>query len=775
MLASAPGPAVRLRAEALPAGGFVFRWRGDASRGGSEHATPVPRPLAVELGEHVLAVPDLAAAHRLAREHRLVLSDEELPWTPEQAQALLEALRALPAVETLPSRWTLTGERLPDDLAVEHAEGSARVRVARHAFTYASARPGRVEGQSGRTSSRRLHHAVVRWLTRGGRDRAAVGSILGERYGLSVEIPDYAELTAATTRETAARFQEFAPEELLLILEQLEELPPALRVTPGLVHLVRRLDGTRHPTYPQAPAVSWPQAREGYIELMEAAFAGPSLEHSRRLILHEKAHFLWATVLGEEDRRAWERLGGWYADPDSASGWATTGSTDFVSSYAHLANPDEDLAESFAWFVVDPDKLRSRAPEKYAFVRDEVMGGVLYLSELREDLTFTVLNERPDYVHPGPVERVEVQVEGAPESDKRATIEIELGGEPGELDGAQRAVLRLVNDAGVQRDVWLVPVEGEPGGARGGAVLRGDLELSRFAVGGFWFPLQMIVTDAAGNERFERGGDYGWKMFVDNPLGEDEPPRYVPGSLALSLESERRGGRTVQVAVARWKVEENAAMADGPGVCSSALALDGAPGTGSLTTYGTYDPETGTCTTRTAFGEHRVGGRWRLTYLTMRDAAGNVGREYFTGSGGDEAPRSVVVASVSPDTRPPELALDELGVSAVSIRPDAPDGETRVTIIYLARDDASGLGQVSYVVRDPQGVEQHHYHYHENFHGEEFRGDPTEWRRYEAELLLPAGSAPGTWGVTSMQLGDKAGNSKRYGFTETLRFEVIEP
>ena len=67
----------------------------------------------------------------------------------------------------------------------------------------------------------------------------------------------------------------------------------------------------------------------------------------------------------------------------------------------------------------DPDKLRSRSPAKYEFIQNRVMHGTRYISKIREDLTFEVYNLYPDYVYPGKIIRVDIQVEGEPEEDKR--------------------------------------------------------------------------------------------------------------------------------------------------------------------------------------------------------------------------------------------------------------------------------------------------------------------------------------------------------------------
>lgn len=51
-------------------------------------------------------------------------------------------------------------------------------------------------------------------------------------------------------------------------------------------------------------------------------------------------------------------------------------------------------------------------------------------------------------------------------------------------------------------------------------------------------------------------------------------------------------------------------------------------------------------------------------------------------------------------------------------------------------------------------------------------GDPTEWRSYIRTIILPAGSAPGTWGMFEMTIYDRAGNFNSYDFIELVHFSV---
>ncbi|MCH8964741.1 MAG: DNA polymerase III subunit delta, partial [Planctomycetes bacterium] len=159
--------------------------------------------------------------------------------------------------------------------------------------------------------------------------------------------------TGLTTVESAGRFQAFHAEEIIQLINMLEEMPEGMHILPELQYLVRRLDGTPHPLYAEAPAVAW--ATNGYIEFMESAFNTSSIEYIHRLIVHEKSHFLWENQFSEALKDDWITLGGWFEDPESSSGWSTTKQTEFVSAYAHLNNPNADMAESISFFIINPD------------------------------------------------------------------------------------------------------------------------------------------------------------------------------------------------------------------------------------------------------------------------------------------------------------------------------------------------------------------------------------------------------------------------------------
>ena len=753
---------------------FDYHWEIDETPEGAE-STTIVEPVEVTLLDEQIQVPSHSASLALMRKYSVHLG---LEWDPGYAYRLLQTFESIPqetnnlyaeVPEVASSVWRLSDRHIRDDIEVEYRDGQRIVTIAEAAFVYADPLLAEIEGVRGKYFSKRLHHAVVRFVTDDGADRYVLERILQERYAVSINVPDYTELTRHTTGEHAGRFSEFKNEELIALVSMLEEFPSGMLKTPGLKYLVRRLDGTPHPLYPTAPAVAWTGA--GYIEFMESAFKEQGLDYIHRLILHEKAHFLWDHLFDEQLRQDWIELGGWYKNPDDKDGWSTTKQTEFVSAYAHGVNPNEDMAESISYYIVNPDKLRSRSPAKYEFIQNRVMHGTRYISKIREDLTFEVYNLYPDYVYPGRITRIDIQVEGASEEDKLITVEIEIHGES-HLDTAQSAYIRVFSDKGTYFDLaWMSPVDTNRMPVASGHILRGQATLSRYAANGYWGPDAIRIWDAQGNERHESQTDFGWKLYIDNPLADCEPPKYVPNSMTLSLSTATTSdGKPYQIVTASWEVIEKTGIKHG-----FAVLNDNARETYSVyrqTEYGRYDSESDRIVVNFELPEYMPSGIYSLNRITMSDIALNTSRYYFTDSDMDEAPQTIEIITKTPDLEPPVLDVNNITIKAEPTIPEAPNGETIVDITFRIKDNISGYEISGMRLRDPQGVTHHFYHYPEGYGRMYFTGDPTLFKKYQQTIVLPVGSVPGTWGLAEMTVRDKAGNFLRTDFTEIVRFEV---
>ncbi len=766
---------------------FVYHWEADQTTAGYEYAAHVNKPVEIDLFNQPITVADESAAIQLLHDYNIRLVDSPSgDWTQEHAYRLLRTMRSIPQPRRdsydrqhlAPSDWILASDHVAQDIRVDITGGRQHVTVSEAAFANAAPRIALVEGKRGRYYSQRLHHALVRFVTANGTDERAFERILQERYGLTTRVPDYRALTAHTTGgEPPTRFQKFHSEEIVRLINMLEELPRGMHKIPELRFLVRRLNGTPHPVNPQAPAVAWPD--DGYIEFMEDAFRTASDSQIHRLIIHEKAHFLWAHLFDDRLRQDWIELGGWYRNDNASSGWSTRKQTEFVSAYAHDENPNEDMAESIAYFVVNPDKLRSRSPAKYEFVRDRIMQGSVYLSRIREDLTFNVYNLFPDYVFPGKIRRVDIRVDGAPKDDKAVDVEIELHANDPVTEGATHAQIRIFSEIGTWIDLGLHPVDnhGRRIPDRGaGIVLKGGFTLDKFAKAGYWAPDNIRLTDAHGNERLEGSEDFGWQLYIDNPLEDVSPPQYVEDTASLQLSSTMRNGREVQLIHATWRVEEDKSMRD-QWACF-AMLNDTIPETYRVEEYGHYDPQRGLCEVDFLMPHYMPSSVYSMNHIIMFDQARNTRGVYFTDPDHglrpedvvvDEPPQRIELVTANPDLMPPEIDVNRISVSATPVHPDAPDGETIVTVTYHVRDEGAGYRKAALYLRDPQGIKHHQWAVHD--WSDFFDGDPSEWTAYTETVVLPRGSAPGTWGLAEMTVWDKAGNIHRYDFTEIVHID----
>lgn len=764
---------------------WIHEWHQDGSVEGYTITSYVNTPPEIEFLGKKIVPSDVPYTGILKETYHAILSDEDQPWSQEHAYRLVETLKTLISNQygKTYTKFVLTDKKLTDDITLEkHAEGNV-LTISKDAFTFANPFLVSLDGVRGRFFSKRLHHAMTKFVTDFGSDRGVIDQILFERFGVSVNIPDYKELTAGITDEDENSFQQFGPSELVAIINMFEELPEGFHKTPNLNYLVRRMDGHRHPLYPEAAGVAWCKDN-GYIEFMNSdlgkAFGGTNENFdTQRLILHEKTHFLWAYAFSKEIRDDWAELGGWYRDPnagdDPDSGWSTTQTTEFVSAYAHAKNPNEDMAESVAFYLKDPEKLQSRAMKKYEFIRDRIMHGTRYISMIPDHLTFEVLNLYPDYDYPGKIKSVKIIVEGAPDEDKTVNMEIELNHIDGYQDDASGAYTRITSEVFIDQngekksqfiDLSMSPVDGN------NHLLRGQAIISKYSKMGYWTCSDIVVSDMVGNQRFEGNNDCVTNVYVNNPLEDLETPVYKKGTLEYELSEGEDQGRHVQILKVSYEVTDNVDMRHTFVRIDNDYEGWSKGGTGLTDCYGGYNRDTKRAEISYIIPDFYPSANYFVTFLEAVDLGGTELYVPFSESEGQEPIKRIYIETPNPDYDAPEIDLNRILVYAEPTHPDAPDGETLVTVNFYGRDDISGFGPMCYWFRDPQGlIHGNYWFYHRNSSGRFFDGDPTLWEHYKITHILPQGSAPGIWGLSHFEISDKAGNTRTYNFVETLIFE----
>ena len=756
---------------------WLFEWKEDGSPCGYTTTSNVNKPVEIEFLGKMIVPADVPSFGILENKYHIILANDGKEWTQEYAYRMVETLKTLPISygSAKPAKFTLTGDHLAEDISVADLGEGYEVTISEDVFYYANPFLVNLDGIRGRLFSKRLHHAMTNFVTNFGQDSGRVNTILSNRFGCRVHNINYEELTHGITNEDAACFQQFKPSELVTIINMFEEMPEGFHKVPHLNCLIRRQDGHRHPLYPDAAAVSWP-VENGYIEFMEKAFEGGNHQdfETLRLILHEKTHFLWAFVFSNEIKNDWIETGGWYPDPNAFDGWSTTKDVEFVTQYAHGHNPNEDMAESVAFYLKDPDKLRSRSIEKYEFIRDRIMHGVRYISSVPDHLSFEVLNLWPDYDYPGKIKRVTVTVDGEAEADKTLTMEIELNHIEGYEDGASGAITRLTSPVFFDKDgklhsqiqdIRFYPVDGNP------YILRGLCSLTKYQKMGHWTAGDIRTYDLQGNERYEGKNDCVVDVYINNPLEDVQPPVYEPGSLKYELSDIEVEGRHCQNLKVTFKTTDDI------GIMSSFARLYAQPEEGSATRlmadeYGIYHPETQMAEINFTIPNFYPTGHYYLPFVEMYDYAKNLTEINFSESPLHQPVKKIHIQTTNPDNTHAEVDLNRISVYAEPTHPEAPNGETKVTINFYARDDISGLGETKYYFIDPQGIIHFgDYFYHRNHYTTFFDGDPTVWEHYQIIHILPQGSAPGRWGLAQLTVSDKAANIYAYNFVETLIFE----
>lgn len=802
---------------------YDYTWEDDGSAAGHATQRYINEPVKISVLNDSIVVPDDFSAVKLRTEYGVILSDSLQAWSNEDSYRLYKMFSNLPygtygeniginyeTGENIRGVFMLTNQQQSNDVSINNALDVPYATVSQSAFTYANPQIVTVDGIKGKFFSKRLYHVVVNFITNFAKNEEILNWLARERFGIQFMSPN--QETEDLMGEDQSNFQEFFNSEKLEILAMFEELPDGFHKQEGLKYLVRRINGQAHPQYTNAAAIAWTGFNT--IEFMSKAFNGGNINDSRRLILHEKAHFLWQYTFDDNLKRDWTELGGWFEDPTSPSGWSTANTTEAVSAYAHLKDPNEDMAESIAFYLTNPDALLSVSVRKYEFIRDRVMHGTRYISQIREDLTFTVYNLFPDYTYPGKVIKTEVNVQGSSEEDKIVTIRATLDSQDPEKDGASAAYLRFASSTGTIHDIQLSPENGQAQDS----ILVGTTTFNKLEKSGYWSLAFFNVIDPVGNTRYENTSTVGMKLYIENPLEDILAPAYnydysyeivtdkfITGGISGTPDPNGKEMRALKISFSHYdaspssrgyasliapnkndtKVYERDIQ--GPAIKDSDRGMDN--GINSNKNFEMY----------MLLYEHLQSGYYSTTYSFVTDIAGNKGKVYHVKDTTDfiiqekdklnifkEVRDSIYVETLYPDEIKPEIDINNITINAEPTNPQAPNGETKVDISLLARDlsgfegHESGISRVNFTLRDPLGG-SHGYQTgngtmnHPNLDSfNQLPDNNNNWKIYNFNFLLPKGSPPGIWGIESAYVQDKAGNWNKYSFVEYIRFDVIE-
>ena len=288
-------------------------------------------------------------------------------WTTEQADNLLKTLKTVSPDQTVQtSIWTISDVALENDIKIETQVGLKSITISRNVFVVN-------ESQSATISNKRLFKAAAQFITENGTNRPAIKRILHERYGITVDVSSdvrqYVMLPAyAAHKRTPKAFSVIDNEDLMLFISILEDFPQALHKMSQLKYVVCRDEDLGD----GAAAKAWTSS--SFIEFKKSVLDTASISEIQKILAHEKSHFLWTHLLPIQLKEDWIELGGWYENKGSEHGWSTHKKrAEFVTDYAFKKNPNEDMADSLAYYLVYPDRLRACNMAKYNFIHERIM------------------------------------------------------------------------------------------------------------------------------------------------------------------------------------------------------------------------------------------------------------------------------------------------------------------------------------------------------------------------------------------------------------------
>lgn len=301
-------------------------------------------------------------------------------WTGKRTEILLATLDSIyqnaddQNHNLTASVWVIGKEEMPEEVKIQTINDLKLVTV--NPYIFALEESGETEN-----SNKRLFNVVAKFITedwtnlqsvklilKDGTDRDAIELVLKKMYGLSIVRKDTpeAEKIAKILHKYVGEVivSDFSNQDLMKLMSVYELFPRGLDKIPKMKYLLRRQ---------QAPYAGSAWIVADCIEYDGRTFRIKNPSEFKRIILHEKAHFLWEYALNGKLRRNWSELGGWHKDPENNSRWLKSKNREeFITDYAYAKNPNEDWAESVAFYFIRPNKLRTSSLEKYEFI-DRVM------------------------------------------------------------------------------------------------------------------------------------------------------------------------------------------------------------------------------------------------------------------------------------------------------------------------------------------------------------------------------------------------------------------
>ena len=164
----------------VPASAFEYHWESNETPEGIESYTPVA-PIHIELLGDLKQISHHSASLILKDQYNVYLDDD---IKPAHAAALLNTFSAVSDRYDTVSYWAVVDRHIHNDIDIKIQGNVKEVEVSFDAFQYANPLLAKVDGVQGKVFSKRLHRAVLRFISDDGFNTERINRILNAMMAL---------------------------------------------------------------------------------------------------------------------------------------------------------------------------------------------------------------------------------------------------------------------------------------------------------------------------------------------------------------------------------------------------------------------------------------------------------------------------------------------------------------------------------------------------------------------------------------------------------------
>lgn len=546
-----------------------------------------------------------------------------------------------------------------------------------------------------------------------------LADVIKKRYGYSVDAGG-----------NAGEYRNFLEDELLVLITVLEDLPPFFRPISGLKELLRRNDDS-------GPNDENAVYNNATIEFFGNTFSDRPVSELEAIIVSSLARAWYNLTLEKSKVLFWQKLSGW--KKDSSGNWSSSRADNLVSDEA-TKGPEEDFAESVAYYVVYPEILTRKAKSKYDFIFS-LMDGYQYRITANEKFKFHIISSNPDLTAPvADVESLKLDIYVNDEGYYTVKVGISVSDD---ISGVSWGRICIYAEKNPKHSAC-----GSFRKASSGDMMEAKLTNNRYSEKGKWNLRYLTFTDNVRNVARYTSENLGWDLELpDNGYPVDtEAPTINMDELKMYY-AWNSNIRKHEIFVEVGVEDDHSERLHG----SVRFSLEKNKHHVWARKKG-YDPAEKKMYFVAQISEFKPGGIWNLAYISASDELGNTtsvhpqriksefapygtgqdqdeskaggsgsgggsceggfetgGTSEYVGEGSIEGGKrnkedfSVPITNEYVDLKAPKVDISSISVKAINNDPVNNSGSHTVEVRVTVGDDISGVSSIYAAIRSPRG------------------------------------------------------------------------